>query len=100
MIKMVKGTYGLVLPGGGIEAMNSRTGPFVIAGNPEKEAELVAKGYAVFVGNPEESPYKGKSMKELREMAKARGVDAKAVRSKSGLISMLEAADRERSDEF
>ena len=92
MIKMIKGTYGLVRADGSVEARNKRSGPFVIAGNPDKEAELVAKGYAVFVDDPQANPYKGKNLAELRKMAADRGVDAKAIKSKSELIDAMEAA--------
>lgn len=100
MIKMIKGTYGLELPGGDVVAMNKRTGPFTIAGNPDKEAELVDLGYAEFVEDPEANPYKGKNMAELRKMAAERGVDAKAIKSKSELIAAMEAAAKEQAVEL
>ena len=87
MIKMIKGTYGYELPDGTAEAKTPKSPPFSI--DPAREAELVELGVAVKVEDPEEDLYKGKSMTELRKMAQKRGVDVKAIKSKSGMIAAL-----------
>lgn len=92
MIKMIKGTYGLRRKDGTLEAMTSRSSPFSI--NEAREAELVALGVAEKVETPEtENPYEGKTMAELRKLAAERGVDVKAVKSKSEVIAALDAAE-------
>lgn len=90
MIKMVKGTYGLVVDGG-VEAMTKRSAPFTL---PEaREAELVAAGVAVKVEEPAQAKtYAKMTMAELRKAAAAMGVDAGTAKTKKEVISMLEAA--------
>lgn len=91
MIKIIKGTYGLVV-GGTVEAMTPRSAPFSLS--KTREAELVAAGVAEYVEEPEpeESPYSGMTMAELRKAAAALGVDASAAKKKTEVIALLEAA--------
>lgn len=80
MIRMIKGTYGLV-KNGTVEPMTKHSPAFSI--NAAREAELVEAGVAVYEAEPEStSEYNGLNMTELREAAAAYGVDASAVRSK------------------
>lgn len=90
MIKMIKGTYGLVVAGG-VEAMTKRSAPFPL---PEaREAELVAAGVAVKVEEPAQAKaYAKMTMAELRKAAAAQGVDAGAAKTKKEVIAILEAA--------
>ena len=83
MIRMIKGTYGLV-KNGTVEPMTKHSPAFSI--NAAREAELVEAGVAVYEAEPEStsSEYNGLNMTELREAAAAYGVDASAVRSKNG----------------
>lgn len=93
MIKMTKGTYGLVV-NGSVEAMTPHTGPFSLS--KEREAELVAAGVAEPVPDAEaQKPgkYDGLKMAELRKAAEALGVDAGAAKTKREVIDMLEAAE-------
>lgn len=92
MIRMIKGTYGLMVDGS-VEAMTPHSGPFSIS--KEREAELVAAGVAELVPDTEapKSKYDGMKMAELREAAEALGVDASAAKSKREVIAMLEAAE-------
>lgn len=53
MIKMVKGTYGLV-KNGTVEAMTKNSAPFKLS--KKREAELVAAGVAVKVDEPPAEP--------------------------------------------
>lgn len=87
MIRMIKGTYGLV-KNGTVEPMTKHSPAFSI--NAAREAELVEAGVAVYEAEPE-STY-GMNMTELREAAAAYGVDASAVRSKKEVIALIEAA--------
>ena len=91
MIRMIKGTYGLVM-NGTVEPMTKHSTAFSI--NSTREAELVAAGVAVYEAEPENAPseYNGMNMTELREAAAAYGVDASAVRSKKEVIALIEAA--------
>lgn len=91
MIKMIKGTYGLVVEGG-VEAMTKHSAPFSL---PEaREAELVAAGVAVKVEEPAQAKaYASMKMAELRKAAAALGVDVSAAKSKKEVIAMLEAAE-------
>ncbi len=50
MIRMIKGTYGLVANNGAVIAMTPRSGPFEV--NSEREAELVAIGVAEYAKKP------------------------------------------------
>ena len=50
MIRMIKGTYGLMVDGS-VEAMTPHSGPFSIS--KEREAELVAAGVAELVPDTE-----------------------------------------------
>lgn len=93
MIKMTKGTYGLVV-NGSVEAMTPHTGPFSLP--KEREAELVAAGVAEAVPDTEAAKpgkYDGLKMAELRKAAEALGVDASAAKTKREVIDMLEAAE-------
>lgn len=83
MIRMIKGTYGLV-KSGTVEPMTKHSPAFSI--NATREAELVEAGVAVYEAEPENTPseYNGLNMTELREAAAAYGVDASTVRSKKG----------------
>lgn len=49
MIKMIKGNYGL-LKNGQVIAMDKYSDPFAI--DPQKEADLIASGFAKKVDNP------------------------------------------------
>lgn len=91
MIRMIKGTYGLV-KNGTVEPMTKHSLAFSI--NAAREAELVEAGVAVYEAEPEStfSEYNGLNMTELREAAAAYGVDASAVRSKKEVIALIEAA--------
>ena len=91
MIRMIKGTYGLV-KNGTVEPMTKHSPAFSI--NAAREAELVEAGVAVYEAEPEStfSEYNGMNMTELREAAAAYGVDASAVRSKKEVIALIEAA--------
>lgn len=97
MIKMIKGTYGRVVSGG-VEAMTKYSAPFSL---PEtREAELIAAGVAVKVETPEPgNRYAKMSMVDLRKAAAALGVDTGTVKSKTKLITMLEAAKAASDDE-
>ena len=91
MIRMIKGTYGLV-KNGTVEPMTKHSPAFSI--NAAREAELVEAVVAVYEAEPEStfSEYNGLNMTELREAAAAYGVDASAVRSKKEVIALIEAA--------
>lgn len=91
MIRMIKGTYGLV-KNGTVEPMTKHSPAFSITA--AREAELVEAGVAVYEVEPESTPseYNGLNMTELREAAAAYGVDASAVRSKKEVIALIEAA--------
>ena len=99
MIRMIKGTYGLV-KNGTVEPMTKHSPAFSI--NAAREAELVEAGVAVYEAEPEStfSEYNGMNMTELREAAAAYGVDASAVRSKKecrgGTLRQGAAAEREQ----
>ena len=88
MIKMIKGTYGLMVDGV-VEAMTPRSAPFELS--EEREAELVAAGVAEKVDKPK-SRYDGMKMTELREIAAAHDVDVTGLRARKALIAALEAA--------
>lgn len=93
MIKMIKGTYGLVV-NGSVEAMTPHSGPFSLT--KAREAELVAAGVAEPVPEteaPKVTKYDGMKMAELRKAAEALGVDASAAKTKREVIAMLEAAE-------
>lgn len=93
MIKMTKGTYGLVVDGS-VEAMTQHSGPFSLS--KEREAELVATGVAEMVNDAEAqkpNKYDGMKMAELRKAAESAGVDASAAKTKREVIAMLEAAE-------
>lgn len=66
MIRMIKGTYGLV-KNGTVEPMTKHSPAFSI--NATREAELVEAGVAVYEAEPENTPseYNGLNMTELRE---------------------------------
>lgn len=90
MIKMIKGTYGLV-KGGTVEAMTKHSAPFKLSGN--REAELVAAGVAVKVEETTQAKaYDNMKMAELRKAAAAMGVDVSAAKTRKEVIAMLETA--------
>ncbi len=91
MIRMTKGTYGLVSDGV-VQAMTKNSAPFSLS--EEREAELIAAGVAEKVETPE-SQYDGMKMAELRKEAAARGVDVAAAKTKREVIDALEAAEVE-----
>lgn len=95
MIKMIKGTYGLVVDGV-VEAMTPRSAPFKLS--EKREAELVAAGVAVKVEEPE-SDYADMKMAELRKLAEKRGVNVTGVKSKKAIIALLEAAEALDTDD-
>ena len=96
MIKMIKGTYGLV-KGGTVEAMTKHSAPFKLSGN--REAELVAAGVAVKVEETAQAnAYENMKMAELRKAAAALGVDASAAKSKKEVIAILEAAEAQEPE--
>ena len=91
MIQMVKGTYGRVV-NGVVEAMTKDSASFSLS--EAREAELIAAGVAVKVEEPEQvKAYEDMSMKELRKVAAALGVDVKAAKSKKDVIALLETAE-------
>lgn len=91
MIKMIKGTYGLV-KNGGVEAMTKHSAPFSLS--KAREAELVAAGVAVKVEEPAQAnAYASMKMTELRKAAAALGVDVSAAKTKREIIDILEGAE-------
>lgn len=91
MIRIIKGTYGLVV-NGVVEAMTKGSAPFSLS--KAREAELIEAGVAVKVEEPTQAKaYEDMNMKELRKVAAALGVDAKAAKSKQEVIALLEAAE-------
>lgn len=91
MIKMIKGTYGLIT-NGTVEAMNKHSAPFKLS--EKREAELVAAGVAVKVEEiTQANAYDNMKMAELRKAAEALGVDASAAKSKKEVIAILESAE-------
>lgn len=91
MIKMIKGTYGLVTDGG-VEAMNKHSAPFKLSA--AREAELVAAGVAEKVEEPAQAnAYASMKMSELRKAAAALGVDVSAAKNKKEAIAILETAE-------
>lgn len=91
MIRMIKGTYGLV-KNGVVEAMTKKSEPFSLS--KTREGELVAAGVAEKVEETTQAiAYDNMTMAELREAAKALGVDAGKAKKKSEVIAMLEAAE-------
>lgn len=107
MIKMICGVYGHYVDGQVI-ARNKNSEPFEIA--PEREAQLVALGYAEYVdfvpidmpiGFDEVPPDESEaaepsysidtSAKELREIGKEHGLSFKVGMSKSDMIAALDA---------
>lgn len=117
MIKIIKGTYGY-RKGKRIIPKTPADDPFTAT--PEQEARLVKLGVAVYVEAPaaatktpaapkapegtdagsknvDELPEYNIDMKldELKEIAKAYGVDASDARKKADVIAMIEAAKAE-----
>lgn len=92
MIKMIKGTYGL-MQNGTVVAMTKRSGSFSLS--EEREAQLVAAGVAIKVDEPEKKYTTDMKMAELRSAAAALGVDVSGARSKKEVIAKLEAAEAE-----
>lgn len=98
MIRMIKGTYGLV-KNGTVEAMTKDSVPFSLSA--KREAELIAVGVAVKVEEPAPaaSPYENLKMSELRRIATTKGVDVSAARSKGEVIAILETAETTPGEE-
>ena len=94
MIKMIKGTYGLMV-NGAVEAMTKHSGPFKLS--KKREAELVAAGVAEIVEDTTPD-YEGMKMAELREVAASQGVDVSTAKTKSGIIALLEKAESTGED--
>lgn len=98
MIKMTKGTYGLVVDSS-VEAMTPHSGPFSLS--KEREAELVAAGVAEPVPDteaPKADKYDGLKTANLRKAAEALGVDSSTAKTKREVIAMLEAAKAKAND--
>lgn len=97
MIKIIKGTYGLVV-NGVVEAMTKDSPPFSVS--KARESELVAAGVAVKVEEPEQpTPYADMKMAELRKAAATLGVDVSGAKSKKEVIAMLTAAETDTGEE-
>jgi len=121
MIKIIKGTYGY-RKGNRIIPKTPADDPFTAT--PEQEARLVRLGVAVYVDTPTKAPATPSTPKapekaetgskdvdelpaynidmkldELKEIAKAYGVDASNARKKADVIAMIEAAKAEDQDE-
>lgn len=120
MIKIIKGTYGY-RKGNRIIPKTPADDPFTAT--PEQEARLVRLGVAVYVDAPVEAPTAptpkapekaetgskdvdelpayniDMKLDELKEIAKAYGVDASNARKKADVIAMIEAAKAEDQDE-
>lgn len=88
MIRITKGTYGL-LKNGAVEAITKHSAPFSLTA--EREAELVALGVAEVV-EPIDDYSANMKMADLRKVAAEHGVDASAAKSKKEVIAMIEAA--------
>lgn len=120
MIKIIKGTYGY-RKGNRIIPKTPADDPFTAT--PEQEARLVRLGVAVYVDAPVEAPTTptpkapekaetgskdvdelpayniDMKLDELKEIAKAYGVDASDARKKADVIAMIEAAKAETQEE-
>lgn len=120
MIKIIKGTYGY-RKGNRIIPKTPADDPFTAT--PEQEARLVRLGVAVYVDAPVEAPTAptpkapekaetgskdvdelpayniDMKLDELKEIAKAYGVDASDARKKADVIAMIEAAKAETHEE-
>lgn len=120
MIKIIKGTYGY-RKGNRIIPKTPADDPFTAT--PEQEARLVRLGVAVYVDAPAEAPTAptpkapeksetgskdvdelpayniDMKLDELKEIAKAYGVDASDARKKADVIAMIEAAKAETQEE-
>lgn len=94
MIRITKGTYGL-LKNGAVEAITKHSAPFSLSA--EREAELVALGVAEVVELSDDYSADMK-MADLRRAAAAHGVDASAAKSKKEVIAMIEAAKAAKSE--
>lgn len=94
MIRITKGTYGL-LRNGAVEAITKHSAPFSLSA--EREAELVALGVAEVVELSDDYSADMK-MADLRKAAAAHGVDASAAKSKKEVIAMIEAAKAVKSE--
>lgn len=122
MIQIVAGTFGY-FNGRKIVPLTEADGPQKL--DPALEARLVKKGIAKYVGAPEAAqepvqqdpepaagndeqqpetkpslPEYSEAMKldELKEIAKAYGVDASAMRKKADVIAAIEASQQEDDD--
>lgn len=124
MIKIIKGTYGY-RKGKRIIPKTPADDPFTAT--PEQEQRLVKLGVAVYVEAPAAAPEAPKTpaapkapeetgagsknvdelpeynidmkLDELKEIAKAYGVNASDARKKADVIAMIEAAKAENQDE-
>lgn len=91
MIRMIKGTYGLVV-NGVVEAMTKHSAPFSLS--KTREAELVEAGVAEYAEEQiQVNAYENMKMTELRKAAAALGVDASAAKTKKEVIAMIEATE-------
>lgn len=100
MIRMIAGVYGLPVkqPDGStrIKAMGPGDGSFSLPA--EREADLVARGVAYYVGEAptaptaEPKPLNEMNVRELRETAKQYGVVLRVGLSKAEMVTIVEAA--------
>lgn len=106
MVKIIKGTYGH-FDGHKVIPINEKSGPQSFS--KEVEARLVKKGVAVYVDDTPAAPTantgdgmpaynEDMKLDELKEIAKAYGVDADKARSKKAVIEMIEAAKAAEDD--
>ena len=75
MIRMIKGTYGLVTENGEIHAMTPESGPF--SASKAEEATLVGQGVAKYEADPEKPAKESKPEKKSAKAADERGVGKK-----------------------
>lgn len=107
MIRMIAGVYGLPVkqPDGSthIKAMGPGDGSFSLPA--EREAELVARGAACYVGEAPAAPtaepklLNEMNVRELRETAKQYGVVLRVGLSKAEMVAIVEAAMAQSDDE-
>ena len=98
MIRVIKGSYGLAMPDGTVQAMRPGSDPF--EESKSQEALLVKQGVAVYVDEPtKESDVHhgelpvfnvGMKLSELKEVAAAYGVNVVG-KKKSEILSDLNA---------
>lgn len=107
MIRMIAGVYGLPVkqPDGSIriKAMGPGCGSFSLPA--DREADLVARGVACYVGEAptapadEPKPLNEMNVRELRETAKQYGVVLRVGLSKAEMVAIVEAAMTQSDDE-